>query len=54
VGNLSNQANYFWNSAFTSTYTSTFSSATSPLILDSQAYYFCWKYLLEFVYLWKL
>jgi len=29
--NLSNQANYFWNSAFTSTYTPTFSSATSPL-----------------------
>ena len=36
--NLSNQAKYFWNSAFTSTYTPTFSSATSPLILDRQAY----------------
>jgi len=36
VGNLSNQANYFWNSAFTSTYTSTFSSATSPLILEAK------------------
>jgi len=38
--NLTNQTQYFWNSTFLSlsVFTPVFSSATSPLILDSQSY----------------